>query len=188
MQQCSRRARRAAIAICAVAILIVRKQDQKPDDYQRLRWVLWGCLIGLPSFLLAELASETTTFEAALGFTPSDDIIGLLYLVNGVLCLFVFEAVPSERVVSVWIPIRRVTILAFIFTAPALFLHEQVQRVEEQFTLPDWAWLGLAVFVSFVISLLHDRAVDLADGFFNRGLDRDPQVAHGSRDRACPSR
>jgi hypothetical protein len=149
MQQCSRRARRAAIAICAVAILIVRKQDQKPDDYQRLRWVLWGCLIGLPSFLLAELASETTTFEAALGFTPSDDIIGLLYLVNGVLCLFVFEA---------------------------------------QFTLPDWAWLGLAVFVSFVISLLHDRAVDLADGFFNRGLDRDPQVAHGSRDRACPSR
>src|SRR6478672_8227275 len=119
MQQCSRRARRAAIAICAVAILIVRKQDHKPDDYQRLRWVLWGCLIGLPSFLLAELASESTTFEAALGFTPSDDIIGLLYLVNGVLCLFVFEAVPSERVVSVWIPIRRVTILAFILTAPA---------------------------------------------------------------------
>ena len=160
------------VAICAVAILIVRKQDQKPEDYQRLRWVLWGCLIGLPSFLLAELASETTIFEAALGFTPSDDIIGLLYLVNGVLCLFVFEAVRSERVVSVWIPLRRVTILAFILTAPALFLHEQVQRVEEQFTLPDWAWLGLAVFVSFVISLLHDRAVDLADGFFNRGLDR----------------
>ena len=145
-------------------------------------------LIGLPSFLLAELASETTIFEAALGFTPSDDIIGLLYLVNGVLCLFVFEAVRRERVVSVWIPLRRVTILAFILTAPALFLHEQVQRVEEQFTLPDWAWLGLAVFVSFVISLLHDRAVDLADGFFNRGLDRDPQVAHGSRNRACPSR
>jgi hypothetical protein len=160
------------VAICAVAILIVRKQDQKPEDYQRLRWMLWGCLIGLPSFLLAELASETTIFEAALGFTPSDDIIGLLYLVNGVLCLFVFEAVRSERVVSVWIPLRRVTILAFILTAPALFLHEQVQRVEEQFTLPDWAWLGLAVFVSFVISLLHDRAVDLADGFFNRGLDR----------------
>ena len=37
------------VAICAVAILIVRKQDQKPEDYQRLRWVLWGCLIGLPS-------------------------------------------------------------------------------------------------------------------------------------------
>jgi len=32
-----------AVAIGVVAILIVRKEDQKPEDYQRLRWVLWGC-------------------------------------------------------------------------------------------------------------------------------------------------
>jgi hypothetical protein len=161
-----------AVAVCAVAILVVRMQSQKPEDYQRLRWVLWGCLIGLPSFLIAELASETSFFETFGNFTPTDDVIGLLYLLNGVLCLFVFEAVRRERVVSVWIPLRRVTILAFILTAPFLFLHQEVQRMEERFTLPPWAWLGLAVVVSFTLSVLHDKVVDLADRFFNRRLDR----------------
>jgi hypothetical protein len=124
-----------------------------------------------PPFFSPSLPFETTIFDSALGFTLPDEVIGLSYLVNGVLCFFVFEAVRSERVVSVWIPLRRVTILAFLFTAPTLFLRNQVQRVEEQFTLPGWAWLGVAVVVLFAISLLHDWAVDLADGFFNRGLD-----------------
>ena len=160
------------VAVAAIVILMVRKRSQKPEDYQRLRWVLWGCVIGLPSFLIAELASETTFFERFMHVTPTDDIIGLVYLLNGVLCLFVFEAVRRERVVSVWIPLRRVTILAFILTAPALLLHHQVQRIEEYVTLPPWAWFALAVVVSFTISLLHDKSVDLADGFFNRWLDR----------------
>ena len=124
-----------------------------------------------PPFFSPSLPFETTIFDSALGFTLPDEVIGLSYLVNGVLCFFVFEAVRSERVVSVWIPLRSVTILAFLFTAPTLFLRNQVQRVEEQFTLPGWAWLGVAVVVLFAISLLHDWAVDLADGFFNRGLD-----------------
>lgn len=142
---------------------------------------------GYPPFF-AELASDPAIFDSALGFTPPGDVIGLLYLVNGVLCLFVFEAVRSERVVSVWIPLRHVTILAFVLTAPTLFLHNQVQRVEEQFTLPGWAWLGLAVVVSFAISLLHDWAVDLADGFFNRGLDRiEHQLAEAIRKARNPT-
>jgi hypothetical protein len=161
-----------AVAFCAVAILMVRKQSQAPEDYQRLRWVLWGCLIGLPSFLIAELASETTIFDAAWGFTPSDDIIGLLYLVNGILCLFVFEAVRRPRVVSVWIPLRRVTILAFILTVPSLLLHHQVNHIQEHLSLPGWAWLALAVVVSFFIAQLHDRAVDIVDRYFNKWLDK----------------
>ena len=82
------------VAWGALAILMVRRRTQTPEDNQRVRWVIWGCLIGLPSFLIAELAAETTLFNTRWGdFTPSDDIIGLLYLVNGILCLFVFEAV-----------------------------------------------------------------------------------------------
>jgi len=161
-----------AVAFCALAILMVRKQSQSPEDYQRVRWVIWGCLIGLPSFLLAELASETTIFDAAWGFTPSDDIIGLLYLVNGILCLFVFEAVRRPHVVSVWVPLRRVTILAFILTAPALFLHHQVNHIQEHLSLPPWAWLALAVVVSFFIAQLHDRAVDIAESYLNKWLDK----------------
>ena len=131
-----------------------------------------GCLIGLPSFLIAERASETTFFDSWLHFTPTDDIIGLLYLLNGVLCLFVFEAVRRERVVSVWIPLRRVTILAFLLSAPALVLHQQVERIEEHVNLPGWAWLALAVVGTFFISQMHDGVVHLADGYFNRWLDR----------------
>jgi hypothetical protein len=176
------------VAVCAVAILMARMQSQKPEDYQRLRWVLWGCLIGLPSFLIAELAAETTVFETALGFTMPGDMIGLLYLVNGVLCLFVFEAVRSDHVVSVWIPLRRVTILAFILTPAALFLHSQVQRVETYFELPAWAWLVLAVVVSFLISLLHDKAVEFADAFFNRSLDRiEHQLAEALHNARTPT-
>ncbi len=133
--------------------------------------MLWGCLIGLPSFLIADLATLTTFFDNWGNFTPTDDITGLIYLLNGVLCLFVFEAVRRERVVSVWIPLRRVTILAFILTPAALLLHEQVERIEEHLRLPSWAWFAIAVIVSFAITLLHGKAVDFADSFFNRWLD-----------------
>jgi hypothetical protein len=41
-------------------------------------------LIGLPAFLFAELASSTTILETRWeNFTPSEDVVGLLYLVNG---------------------------------------------------------------------------------------------------------
>ena len=98
------------VDLCALGILLARRSTQGPEDYQRVRWVIWGCLIGLPSFLIAELASETTFFRTTFtGFALSEDVIGLLYLVNGILCLFVFEALRRERVVSVAIPLRRVT-------------------------------------------------------------------------------
>ncbi len=104
-----------AVDAAALTILLARRRTQTPEDYQRVRWVIWGCLIGLPSFLIAELASTTTIFDTRWGdFTPTEDIIGLLYLVNGVLCLFVFEAIRRQRVVSVTIPLRRVTILGLV--------------------------------------------------------------------------
>ena len=55
------------VALCALGILLARRRTQKPEDYQRLRWVIWGCLIGLPAFLIAELASETGDLPYALG-------------------------------------------------------------------------------------------------------------------------
>ena len=94
-----------AVAVCAVGILLERTRRKPPEDFQRMRWVVWGCLIGLPAFLFAELASSTMIFETRWeNFTPSEDVIGLLYLVNGILGLFVFEAVRrgarGERVDS----------------------------------------------------------------------------------------
>ena len=81
-----------AVAATALTIFLTRRRSQTPQDYQRVRWVIWGCLIGLPSFLLAELARPRRSSRPAGRLHTGQDIIGLLYLVNGVLCLFVFEA------------------------------------------------------------------------------------------------
>ena len=161
------------VAISAVSILLERRRQLAPEDYQRLRWVIWGCLIGLPAFILAELASTTTIFDTAWGdFTPPDDVIGLLYLVNGILCLFVFEAIRRERVVSVAIPLRRVTILGLTLSIPALLLHHEVEYLQEHLAIPNWAWLVVGAGALYLISRLHEQATHLTDRFFNRELDR----------------
>jgi hypothetical protein len=160
------------VALFALGILLARRHTQRPEDYQRLRWVFWGCLIGLPAFLIAELASETTFFETRWGdFTPSEDIVGLLYLVNGVLCLFVFEAIRRQRVVSVTIPLRRVTILGLSLSVPVLLLHHEVERIQEHLSLPGWAWVVMGAAAVFLITRLHESAVHLADRYFNREVD-----------------
>jgi hypothetical protein len=160
------------VAITALAILLVRERTQTPEDYQRVRWVIWGCLIGLPAFLIAELASTTTIFITKWGnFTPTEDIIGLLYLVNGLLCLFVFEALRRTRVVSVTIPLRRVTILGLTLSVPILFLHREVERIEEYLHLPEWAWIAMGAAAVFLLSRLHEGAVHLADRYFNRAVE-----------------
>jgi tryptophan-rich sensory protein len=161
------------IDLCALVILMVRRRTQTPEDYQRVRWVIWGCLIGLPAFIIASLGQETTFFVTPWGdFTHTDDVLGLLYLVNGILCLFVFEAVRRERVVSVAIPLRRVTILGLTLSIPALLLHHEIDRIQGHLDLPSWAWLAIGTVILFLVSRLHDIGVDLADRYFNRALDR----------------
>ncbi len=161
------------VALCAVGILLERRRRQGPEDYQRLRWVLWGCLIGLPTFTVAELAQTTTIFDTSFGdFTPPDDVIGLLYLINGVLCLFVFEAIRRARVVSVSIPLRRVTILGLTLSIPALFLHHKVEYMQAHLAIPNWAWIVIGAIFLYVITRLHEGATHVADRYFNRELDR----------------
>ena len=35
------------VAMCGLGIFLARRRELPPQDYQRLRWVIWGCLIGL---------------------------------------------------------------------------------------------------------------------------------------------
>jgi len=166
---------------------LARRRNQSPEDYQRVRWVIWGCAIGLPAFIIAELAQDTTLLSGLWGTTPPYDILGLLYLANGVFCLFVVGAIRRNRVVSVSIPLRRVTLLGLTLSIPTLLLHHEVARINELLELPDWAWLGTGIVALYLISRLHELAVDLADRYFNRGLDR-TESALGQKilDAGCP--
>lgn len=161
-----------AVDIAAIAILLARRRSLAPEDNQRLRWVLWGCLIGLPAFIFAEIAQVTTLLDTRWGdFTPNDVVIGLLFLANGVFCLFVFEAVRRQRVVNVSIPLRRVTILGLSLSIPALLLHEAASTLQEDLGLPGWAWLVVGAVIAYIISRIHEFSVEAAERFFNRHLD-----------------
>ena len=161
-----------AVDIGALAILFLRRRNQSPEDYQRVRWVIWGCAIGLPAFIIAQLAQGTSLFDNLWGKTPPYDVLGLLFLANGVFCLFVVQALSRTRVVNVSIPLRRVTILGFTLSIPALLLHTEVEHIHDQLDLPNWAWLVIAFLALYLISRLHELAVHVADRYFNRALDR----------------
>src|SRR5215475_2075537 len=163
------------VAICGLVILLARRRELLPQDYQRLRWVIWGCLIGLPALVFADAGTTTTLLNFLWpDYSPPEQLWGLLYLVNGVLCLLVSEAVRRPYVVKVSIPLRRVTILGLLLSLPVLFLHESIDHIREgiseKVTLPAWAWIGIAAAIVFLISKIHHSAADYLDLLFNRSV------------------
>jgi hypothetical protein len=163
------------VAACGFVILLLRQSELPPQDYQRLRWVIWGCVIGLPALVFADAGTTTTLLDFVWpGYSPPEQLWGLIYLVNGVLCLLVTEAVRRPYVVKVSIPLRRVTILGVLLSLPALLLHQSVdyirEGVSESVTLPAWVWIAIAALFLFLITKLHDTAVHYVDWFFNRSV------------------
>ncbi len=157
-----------AVSVAALGILIGRRGDLSPRDYQRIRWVIWGCLIGLPAYLIAEISQETSLPASLFGEGGvTEDVSGLIYLVNGVLCLFVVEAVRRPTVISVWVPLRRATALGLLLSVPAFFIHEELNTINKWTQLPEWAWVLVASVLIFVISRLHEYATELVDELFD---------------------
>jgi hypothetical protein len=163
------------VAACAFAILLMRRSELPPQDYQRLRWVIWGCVIGLPALVLADAGTTTSLLDLFWkGYEPPEQLWGLLYLVNGVLCLFVSEAVRRPYVVTVSIPLRRITILGLVISLPILLLHREIDHVRdaisEKIAMPAWVWLLVAAAILFLMSKVHDTAVHHVDRLFNRSI------------------
>ena len=164
----------------ALALLLARRRILHPRNEQRMRWVIAGCAIGLPTFIFAEICETTGLLQTMLGRAPSQTALGLLYLVQGVLAYFVWTAVRRQRVIGVAIPLRRGTIttaLALALAIPIMFLHERIGALQEVLHLPQWLWpLVVAPIVLVVLQRLHEVAVELADHTFNRAYH---QVSHG---------
>jgi hypothetical protein len=161
------------VSVGALAILFGRRRDLSPRDYQRIRWVIWGCLIGLPAYLLAQLSQQTSMFGELLGGGQTgEEVAGALFLINGILCLFVVEAVRRPTVVNVSIPLRRATVLGLLLSAPVLFLHKQIETIDEYIHMPYWAWLAVASGLVYLIARGHEFATELANRLFDREFIR----------------
>jgi hypothetical protein len=163
------------VAACGFVILLLRQSELPPQDYQRLRWVIWGCVIGLPALVFADAGTTTTLLNFFWpGYSPPEQLWGLIYLVNGVLCLLVTEAVRRPYVVKVSIPLRRVTIVGVLLSLPALLLHQAIdylrEGVSESVALPTWVWIAIAALFLFFITRLHETSVHYVDWFFNRSV------------------
>jgi hypothetical protein len=164
----------AGLAVDAIVLLILieRRRVLPPLEEKRMRWAIWGCAIGLPAYIFAELCQSADLFRHLWGFSPSQAFIGLLYLPNGVLAYFASQAVWQRRVVRVWIPLRHGTILLVLSLAlgvPIFQLHEKLTNVEEGFRLPAWIWpLVLAPVLLLLMQRLHEGGVELVDRIFNR--------------------
>ena len=129
------------IDAAVLLILFERRRHLPAYDDQRVRWVIWGCIIGLPTFIFAELCQSSDLLRQVWGIAPSQVIIGLLYLPNGVLAYFASQAVWQRRVVSVAIPLRHGTILAALSMAmgvPIFLLHEKLSLLPEHVRMPGW--------------------------------------------------
>jgi hypothetical protein len=156
-----------------VGILLRRRHGRLPQDYQRLRWVIWGCAIGLPAYILSGLLQSTSLWYELSGSTAvPHTLIGLLLVVYGALGWFVFEAVRRPRVVTVSIPLRRITVFGLILSVPTLFAHQETEHLRALLHLPEWAWIAFAALLLFLLGRLHELSAELADHVFNRSFHR----------------
>jgi hypothetical protein len=166
----------AGLVVDAAAILILlrRRRGQPPQEYQRLRWVIWGCGIGLPAFIVAAILQSTTLWRLIPGVTTvPPDLVAALYGLHGLFGWFVFEAIRRPHVVSVSIPLRRITVFGLMLSAPALFLHQQIEHLHEWLDLPAWGFVVLGSIFLFLIGRIHELGVELADHVFHRTFRRE---------------
>ena len=165
-----------AIDVAVLVVLLRRRRTLHPRNEQRMRWVIAGCAIGLPSYMFASFCQTTGLLQSFLGKTPSQTVLGLLFLVQGALAYFVWTAMRQQRVVSVAIPLRHGTVttaLTLALAVPVVFLHERINEVREAFHLPEWVWpLLVAPIVLIVLQRVHEIAVELVDRAFNRAYHR----------------
>jgi hypothetical protein len=164
----------AGYAIDAVALLVLLERRRKlpPLEEQRIRWVIWGCAIGLPTFILAELCQSSDLISHFVGAPAPQAVIGLLYLPSGVLTYLASQAVWQRRVVSVSVPLRRGTLLAALSLAvgiPISQAHEKLAGVQEHLRLPTWILaLVIAPLFLYLLHRVHELFVEVADRLFNR--------------------
>jgi len=78
-------------------------------------------------------------------------------------------------VVNVWIPLRRATAFGLLLSVPVLFLHKQIEAIDEYIHMPYWAWVVVASGLVYLIARGHELATELMNRLFDRKFIRAEQ-------------
>ena len=167
-----------AVAIAAFVIVRLRLRYQSPLDYQRMRWVLWGCAIGIPAFIFADSNEATSIWSRYVwdrgifgGWQPDESVFELAFLLSGILAIFISAAVRHRRIVNVTPELRALaaTVLALILGVIIEDrMHEPVTAALTGLHVPETLQFYLAIVPLVACSAAVHRSSHAVDHLFNR--------------------
>lgn len=168
-----------AVPLYAIFIAWQRWKLQSPLDYQRMRWVLWGCAIGIPAFIFADSNEATSlwvryvwNWDIWQGWSPDEAVFEASFLISGVLAIFICEATRRQRVVNVSYELRGLAgsaIVLLLLAAAEAWMHEPLMRAFELLDVPDALHFPLIIVALLACGIAGHRAGHMAGHFFNRG-------------------
>lgn len=185
-----------AADLCALAVVVARMKSQTAPDYQRMRWVLWGCILGLPAFIFADSNEATTLWTRYVwssplfnGWSPPEWVFEMSYLISGLLAWGVCVAVQRPRVFDVSYRLRQLArgvVLLFVTGVTEEIvsdpLHELAAFLGLQSSMNWLVWL-----VSLLLSVATgERVSHYANHVWNRryihAAERLTEAGRGIRD------
>ena len=166
-----------AVSLSTILVVLYRLKNQPALDYQRMRWVLWGCLIGIPAFVFAD-SNEATSFWAEnvwnlgiwRGWMPNESVLELGYLLCGMLAIFIWTAVRHPRVLNVTpklIALAVSTIFFVIGYALEDYVRDPITGALNRIGVPDWLQFLASLVPLALLGVVVHRAMHTTDHLFN---------------------
>jgi hypothetical protein len=164
------------VAFFAFYIVGRRRSLQNPLDYQRFRWVLWGCIIGIPAFVFADSNEATSLWVKyvwPVDWRPEEWVLEIGFLMSGALTFLICEAVRRQRIISISYKFRGWTAGTFVLilvTAIELKTHAGMELKFNQAQLPELAQFPIFVMIALCGGWAGHKGAHVADHWLNRQL------------------
>jgi hypothetical protein len=165
-----------ALDILIIVALVARLREEKPIERQRMKWVLFGCMVGLPAFIFADSNESTSLWDAVYQVfrlpTPSEAVLDYFYMVNAAVAFAVAYAVLRHRVIDVRIVLRRALARSIVWVIVGVGLIQTIMFIEDRVRgrLQTLFFVTLIIFISLLFEWLHERINERIDEIIFRHL------------------